>query len=316
MSLLTRISAFENLWESFSEIARKKKASPSVQRFLYNTGEQLLGIEADLNAGRYKWGRYREVSISTGKARSVFVPCLRDRIVQTAIYRVLNPFLEGRLLPISYACRIGYGNSRAVLDVLDRLKNIGPQRFVIKLDVEKYYENIPHDQLLHSISKVFQDAALTSLIRSLLDSHPNYRAAKCGLPVGLVTSQMLANWYLHDLDQAMSAAHGFGSYFRYMDDLLVVASNRECAHTILNQILDHTERLGLKIPEHKRFYLGSEPVPFLGFVLSHQGYVVNPRNEARHRERVADLLEKRSPPSRILRSKLSYESWTRLKYKT
>jgi len=312
MSLLQTVASSENLWQAFKECSRGKRATLGYQKFLFGAGERLAGIQSQLLGLTYIWQGYREFVVKDPKARVIMAAPFCDRVVHHAIHRVLEPIFEPLLSDRSYACRKGKGSSEAVIDLSNALLSFGKARFVVKLDVENFFASISHDILLKMTLEELPDGSLDWLLKSLIrDSHQGYRLSGKGIPIGNLTSQLFANWILTPADRFIERRYSEVRHFRYMDDFVILASIKKdalaCAHATVNYV---ARELELKIPFTKVMPLASDPVPFLGYLLSHDGYKVLARNRGRFQKHLRRLQSNGAPDSRVAQAALSYNSWT------
>ncbi len=270
---MEQIASFDNLSEAFRECSRGKKGSIGYQRGMFANGEKLLRMKERLQGGTYEWGQYREFVVRDPKARLVMAAPFMDRVVHTAIHRVIDPLIDRQLYDRVYACRKGKGTRNAIIDLLITLRSIGQERFVMKLDVRKYFASIQHEILMKKLSDSLPDQSLTEFLWSLLRNYPEYASARRGIPIGNLTSQLFANFYLMSADRVAvdalkNSGHKTGFYFRYMDDMILGGSTKkmvmDAAHATIRHVKDE---LSLDIPYQKQMPIGNAPVPFLGFLL-------------------------------------------------
>lgn len=291
-NLLFKIADFNNLCHAFKDCSRGKKQKSGYQNFLFNYGEKLKGVERELiETGVFKWGIYREFEVADPKKRTIMAAPFRDRVLHTAIHRVIAPVINKSFGARTYACRPSMGNRNAVIRLWKQLNIMGSKRYCIKLDVKQYFSNIDHDVLEKQIFRVLGDEAIRPLLKSLISSHSKYNRLKCGIPIGNLTSQLFANLYLSSLDRLAcelleidfyddSSLEKMNFYIRYMDDIVIVAQTKEQAFNCANKLVEFAEKsLKLSIPNYKKVSLSNDPVPFLGFVLDTDGYRVLARNK-------------------------------------
>jgi hypothetical protein len=317
-TLLAEVASYANLNAAFRECARGKRSKAGYQKFLFRSGERLVGIRRSLIEGTFRWKGYREFTIKDPKARVILAAPFSDRIVHHAIHRVIEPILEPNMSAASFACRRGKGTSGAVVALLQKLTEMEQHRFVVKLDVEKFFATIDHGILLQSLfggesmAQFFRDSSLQLLLNSLVrDSHPSSAESGVGIPIGNLTSQLFANWYLTPADHFITESFPSISHFRYMDDLVLVARSKrdalECAWATVEFV---KRKLRLEIPFTKVMPLGADPVPFLGYLLDHNGYAILARNRRRFAKHMRVLIKKNARPSRVARAQLSHAAWT------
>ena len=134
----------------------------TVQRIEAQGVEPWLGeLARDLKEGSYRPGAVRQVLIpkkQAGKYRALGIPCVRDRVAQTAALVVLAPIFEADLEPEQYAYREGCSAQDAVQRV-HRLLNRG-HREVVDADLSNYFGEIPHAELMRSVARRVSDGRM------------------------------------------------------------------------------------------------------------------------------------------------------------
>ena len=305
MDEVTRLSNLERAFQSCL-CGKRGKLSPQLAFLTKDT--YLLRLQAELRAGQnYRWGPYKEFYVSDPKRRKISSAPFIDRVAHRAIYNVLNPVLDKRLIEKSYACRDGKGNGRAVRDLFMALYHLD-EFWAVKLDVAKYFSSIHHGRLMGKLFSFLPDESLVGLIKGLLKNHPAH-AHGVGLPLGNLTSQIFANFYLAELDDALTELLD-GRYFRYMDDIVILAKSEAEARGALALALDHGRLEKLKFPIRKRYWLGrNTPVPFLGFLVGKSSIRPLNRNRRRVARKVRAKIKQGLFPRQIEASLVSYRAW-------
>jgi len=313
MRLLDQIAQYQNLRNASNLCSKGKRSSRGYQIFLSRYSDELVNIRQQLLSGSYRWSRYRSFMVHDPKARIISAPEFRDRVVHTAICSYLEPLIESRLSKAVYACRKGRGNRNAVIELHTRLRRYGKQRFVVKLDVSKYFDSIEQNLLLEKIHNILPDDSLTPLLNSLIKSYHSNLGEGKGLPIGALTSQLFANFYLSDADKVVDKALAGELYIRYMDDLVLCGESRESIWKAANEVRDFVaNHLHLSIPYSKVVPLGCDPIPFLGFVIDHTGYRILARNRRRHSKKIRRLVKKGARESEVEQVRLSFAAWQEL----
>lgn len=323
MTLLEELASFQNLYEAYHECAKRKRSSMGFQKSRFNLGETLVELSEQLRTNTYKWGPYREFHVCDPKRRLIMAAPYMCRVVHHAIHRVILPYLDVGLSDSVFACREGRGNRFAAQLLFRRLKIFGPRRYTLKLDIRQYFPSINHAHLLRQIEVNLPDSSLHHLLVSLLASHPGYAERGYGIPIGNLTSQLFANFYLREVDHA--ACDGLdvpyhwlsegelksdAFYIRYMDDMILIADNKKKVCELAEQIVHEiSPRLGLAIPMRKRMHIGSDPIPFLGYVIDHDGVRPLARNTRKIINKMARMERENERPSLIAQVKNSYEAW-------
>lgn len=203
------------------------------------------------------------------------------------------------------------------------LKKFGGRRFTVKLDVASYFQSINHKILLNKFMACLSDSTLEPLIDRLLNSHPDFSRLGAGIPIGNLTSQLFANFYLISADRLATGELELNYYWqrekvkitevfyiRYMDDLVLCGKDKSRVLDAAEAVVSHIESdLKLSMPIRKRVPLGNAPVPFLGYLLDHQGYKILSRNKHRFKKKVARLEKQKVRESYLAMVKTSYLSW-------
>ena len=163
-----------------------------------------------------------------------------------AIMNVLEPVFERQFIFHAYACRKGKGSHKAVNYAFKKART---HKYFLKLDVRKYFDNIDHLVLKKLLSKIIKDVECLNLLFALIDSYgmvvstgsttassDSTTASGKGLPIGNLTSQFFANYYLSLLDHYVLEQLKPCGYVRYMDDFLLFDDSKEKLKIFLTQI--------------------------------------------------------------------------------
>ena len=261
-----RIVSEENLRAAWRRVRRGHASSAAVQSYEANLYENLAVLRERFLCGTYRPTGYRQFRIYDPKPRTISCAPVVDRIVHHALCGVITPLIERSFVPVSFACRKGYGAHSAC--ALAR-RYAGKARYFCKMDVRKYFDSIGHERLLAILLPMFREEAVKRLLYIAISSPvpglPNGR----GLPIGNLTSQWFANLFLDAFDH--EALAGFGGkkavgYLRYMDDFVFFTDSKAEAwrlHDDAKRWLDVERGLAIK-DEATVVAPVTEGVPFLG----------------------------------------------------
>jgi retron-type reverse transcriptase len=283
--LFEHITAFDTLLLAARKAWRGKRQRQSVAHFMFHLEPELLTLQEELRSGTYRMQPYRTFMILEPKPRQICAAAFRDRVVQHAICHVLDPLCERWLIHDTYACRRGKGTHAAVRRA-QHLARRWP--YVLKCDVRKYYESVDHAVLKGLWRRKLKDRALLALLDGIIDHPLPQGTPGRGLPIGNLTSQYCANLYLGELDHLVQDRLRAPGYVRYMDDVLVFASDKPHLHETLATIrtfLHHTLHLTLK-DEVTRLMPVTQGIAFLGFRIFPGLIRLDGRKWARVRRRV------------------------------
>lgn len=203
---------------------------------------RLATLSAELRNHRYIPGPVRHVDIpkSSGGLRRLTVPCVRDRVAQTAVGQWLTRTLDPTFEDASYAYRPGRSVQRAISRVAT-LRRQG-YRWTVEGDIARFFDEVPHDPLLRKVEQHVKDDRLVDLISLWLDAlAPGGR----GLPQGSPVSPVLSNLYLDELDERLDG-HGV-RLVRFADDFVVLCRTEDSATDTLSRVAALLDPLGLRL---------------------------------------------------------------------
>lgn len=298
--LKQRICSFENLLAAYKAAAKDKRYRSEVISFSFNLEENLLDIQHDLEQQRYTVGAYREFYVHYPKPRLVMALGFRDRVVQWAIYRQINPYVDKRFIQHSYGCRTDKGTLAAAQCLLNWVQLISRKPdaadwVIIKGDISKYFYRVDHEIIMRLYADICDEDWFLWLVGTIInnpdlpfglpegasidDCPREKRLYEVGMPIGNLTSQETANIYLDRLDQYCKHVLKLHFYVRYMDDFIIIAPKRE-AQEILNKITDFLhDNLKLTVSPKSRILPVRQPVEFVGYNISPYGLRIRKKTE-------------------------------------
>jgi len=257
---LEQIADPDNLREAFLRAAKGKGARADVRRFRENLDTELAALRAEILAEAVRVGQFTAFTIFEPKERRIHAPCFRERVLHHALVGPCEADFERWAVGDSFACRKGKGREKA----LRRAEQFAARHeWFLKLDVEKYFDSIPHAVLLAEIRRRWRDARVVALWERIVRSHE--KTPGRGLPIGALTSQHLANFYLGPVDRFVKEVLRVPGYARYMDDMALWGGRGELRLAQLAVERCLREELGLKVKPNWHLQPTARGMDFLGY---------------------------------------------------
>jgi len=214
--LMAQLADGENLRLAFWKAAKGKRGKADCLAFRERLEANLAALGAELLTGGVFVGDYHYFQVHDPKERLICAAAFRERVLHHALMNVCEPVLERGAVFDSYACRKGKGRLRAV----ERAQGYArTHRWFLKLDIRQYFASIHQGTLRRLLGRKFKDPVLLGIFDRIIGSY--HSAPGRGLPIGNLTSQHFANFYLGPLDRFLKETLGRRAYVRYMDDFVV-----------------------------------------------------------------------------------------------
>ena len=279
--------SLEEVIEAYYDCRHNKRNTMNQLKFELDYERELIDLWQELNEHRYKPRRSIAFIVDHPVKREIFAADFRDRVVHHLIYRRVMPLLEKQFLTDSYATQVGkgtlFGIQRVEQHIRDCSENYTCDCWIMKLDISGYFMSI-NKQLLYECIRDFlepryqkeQLPMLLYLLRKTIFNRPERHCARKvpkarwvglprnkslfstdgsnGLPIGNLTSQMLALLYLDGLDHKITEEWGVPHYGRYVDDMVLVHPSAEYLLEVREKINNWLKERGLRL-HPKKMYL-------------------------------------------------------------
>jgi len=262
-NLYAAIAEHDNLLRAFHSARRGKQDRSAVQSFARSLDAEIEALRQELLAENVRLRGYRFFLVHDPKPRRIAAPAFRDRVLHHAILQVIEPELERVAIHDSYACRKGKGLHKAIARAQQYSRR---HPYFLQLDVRKFFDSVDQAVLRRLLAGRFKDRALLLLFTTILDSYATEPGK--GLPIGSLTSQHFANFYLAPLDHFVKETLRVPGYVRYMDDFVLFDEDRERLRAVRTAVEEFLRmELGLELKHSGVLDRTTSGVGFLGLLV-------------------------------------------------
>jgi RNA-directed DNA polymerase len=262
----------EELFTAYFECRKNKRNTANALAFEIDYENSLVQLCEEINSGTYKIDRSIAFIVDKPVKREIFASDFRDRVVHHLIIGKINHLFEKQFIHDSYSCRVGKGTHFGIqrIDKFIRQCSLSYTKdcYILKLDLQGFFMSINKNILFAKLEKFIKgnksDWDALPQTKSLFHSQPN-----CGLPIGNLTSQVFANFYMDSFDHFVKHDLKIRYYGRYVDDFVIVHEDKEYLKKLI-PILSEYLQTELQVTIHpKKIYLQhySKGVKFLGTVI-------------------------------------------------
>ncbi len=278
------IADWHNLATAFHRAAQGKGDRNEVRQFRADLHGELARLRAAVLDGSVEVGRMYRFRIRDPKPRIIHAPCFPERVLHHALMAHVGPVLDRALVEDTYACRVGKGALAAVQRAQHHLRRFP---WYAKIDIRAYFPNIDHQLLLALLERRFKDRDLLALLARIIEAH--HTEPGKGLPIGALTSQHFANYYLAGLDRLLLEGCRVRGLVRYMDDLVWWGDDKAAVRNALDEARGYTrDRLQLTIKTPIQVGRSSAGLAFCGYRILPGQLLLSRRRKRRYAERRRD----------------------------
>lgn len=295
-NLYAQICDLSNLRQAAQNAASGKRRRSEVTAFFARLEENLEQLHRELTEKRYKTSPYDVFIKFEGKRREIYKLPFRDRVVHWAIMQVLEPIWTPQFTADTHACIKGRGMHSLLRKLREDLRN-DPEgtAYCLKLDVRKFYPSIDHEKMKAVVRRKIKDPEVLWLLDGIIESAP-------GVPIGNYISQYFANLYLSELDHLLKEVAGVRYYYRYADDMVLLAGDKPTLHgwlVLINDWLNEERRVDLK-SNYQVFPVESRGIDFVGYVTFHTHCLARKKNKQGLCRELAKLRKAGVPEAEIM----------------
>lgn len=257
---------FENLYHAYRAAGHGKRYRNEALGFAEFLEENLITLQNELIWNMYKPSPFRQFYVFEPKQRLISAPAFRDRVVHHAVVQIIEPVFEKKFITDTYACRKGLG-THAAMNHIVWCSRVAQRRwggyYVLKCDIRKFFPSVNHDILKAMLRRTIADRKVLGLLDTIIDA---YEPAGRGLPIGALTSQLLANVYLDPLDHYLKDNCQVKFYARYMDDFVILHRDKAYLQDLLAKIDSFvTNKLDVSLNPKTGIFPGKQGIDFCGY---------------------------------------------------
>lgn len=306
--LYEKICDKETIRIAILKASKGKRKRKDVQRVLSNIPYYVDEIHEMLTTESFTPSEYRKAEVYDGirkKLRSISKPNFYpDQIVHWCIYLVVSPVLFKGVYAFTCGSIPGrgvhYGKRYVQRWMRKDKKNT---KYYLKMDVYHFYPSIDNEVLIKKLQCKIKDPKVIAIVETIITRTD-------GLPIGILLSQMLANFYLFDLDNYIKQNIKARYYIRYMDDLVILGCNKKKLHKARAMVEAHICNDGLRLKSNWQVCkTNQELLDFMGFRFNHNKTILRRGVMLRITRKVSRVYRKRNYSFRNACAIISYLGW-------
>lgn len=306
---------FEELYEAYVDCRKRKRTTINALEFEIEDSRKLFNLWTDLNHMNYEIGKSITFCVERPVKREVFAADFRDRIVHHLLINRINDILEKEFIEDSYSCRKGkgtdYGIRKCQEYLIKAIEGYSENAYIIKCDLKSFFMTIDKEKLKRKLFKFIDEnyhkdendvRFVKYLIELIILHEPQHNCIRkqsvdhwsnlpkekslfsCkqgyGLPIGNLTSQIFANFYLSDFDKFIKKQLGLDYYGRYVDDFFIICNDKYEANDVLKQIRKYLSDNGVNL-HPKKLYIQHlyKGIQFIGAVVKDNRIYISNRTK-------------------------------------
>lgn len=294
--------SLEEVFKAYYDCRQNKRRTLNALAFEADYERRLIDLWTSINDGTYQPGRSITFIVTKPVKREVFAADFKDRIVHHLIINKLNHLFEEEFIEDSYSCRAGkgtqYGIKRIAKNIYDCSEQYTKDCYILKMDIFSFFMSIDKQLLFKRletfINEKYQEAdkkLLVDLVQKIVCTNPQdncfikgdikdwdglppskslFKVNKSkGLPIGNLTSQIFANFYLNAFDHFVKDVCDVEYYGRYVDDFVIVHPDKEYLLHLKQRMQEFIKKDLLLTLHPRKVYLQhySKGVKFIGAVI-------------------------------------------------
>lgn len=257
------ITSKENLYLAAKRAFRGKLSNSRFYSYFINLNNNIEYLYKQLQNKSYKPHNSNEFDlwcISGQKMRHIVAPSIDDLIIQHAIYQVIVPIVDPKLIFDSYGCRLGKGSHKASNRCQYFLRHSPKDSYFLQLDIKKYYYNLNHKILKQILLHLLKEPDVVDFISLQFPFEKTV-----GMNVGAMISQLMGMIYLNEFDHYCKRVLKLKHYIRYVDDIVIIGLSKERCISLVQKLEQYLkDKFNLSFSKIKIFPI-SKGINFVGY---------------------------------------------------
>lgn len=287
-----KVCDIDNIKRAIMQSSRGKRNKKYVKEIILNIGYFSKRIQEILLSQTYIPSPYTVKKIFDGaskKERTIYKPrYFPDQIIHWALMLQLHELILNGMYEYNCGSIPGRGTSYGQKILHKWMDNdYKGTKYCLKMDISKFYPSINKAILKQKFAEKIKDNKCLWLINAIVDSNES------GLPIGNYTSQWFSNFFLQGLDHFIKEKLNVKYYIRYVDDSVILDSNKKKLHRIREAISEYLVSLDLKLKHNWQVSrVNDRGIDFLGLRFFREKTILRKRNALRIRRRVKKIFKK------------------------
>ena len=300
--MLEEICEYFNLVEAF-KIVKKNKGAPgidgvTIEEYEVNLSRNIEELRQEVLNWIYQPTPVKRVEIPKDNGRgtrALGIPTVKDRILHTAIKKVLEPKIDPTFSERSYGFRPGRNQQQAVAKAREIVRE--GKEHVVDIDIAQFFDRINHDRLIYRLKSYVPDTRVLRLIGMILRSGIMINGVAIssteGVSQGSPLSPLISNVVLDELDKELEKRAL--QHCRFADDCNIFVKTERAAERVMKSVKKFIEKkLKLKINEEKSKIAKADQVKFLAMTIVNGAIAISKKALEKAMEKVKELTKRRT----------------------
>lgn len=277
------ICDMDNIYDAIKDASKDHARDPAVQRMKQYPEQYAKIVHKILTEERFRYSKFKQRTIlERGKLRELcYTNTFPDRVVEHCVFNVVAPILHASVPTCEWAAIKGRGAHRCSARLHnDLMHDWKGTKYCLKVDVHHFFDSIDRNILFDMIKKKIKCPRTLKILHTLIFGTPGDR----GLKIGLYGSQILSVFYLSGLDHYLKERLGLRYVYRYMDDIVILASSKMILHNVLFYMRTYLkDNLGLELKDNYAIFpVEKRRIDFVGYVLNHLTVMIRKKTKMKY----------------------------------